>query len=427
MTQFSRRIALWVNARFFFGWLLLFVCAVGIFATGPGQSHTFSPYLPILTAEFGISQFVYTLCYGGATLVASLLLPWVGRAVDRYGARNVVLVVAIVFGTSAILFSRVTNVAALVVGFGLLRFLGQGSLMLCCNNMIAQWFSARRGFALGIMSWGFALSMALHPRLAQYWIDTEGWRMSWVYLGALSLVLIVPLMFFFAHDKPEKLGLEPDGGLADPNDAEAKLRASANVGMTLRQAMRTSTFWIIGAGLMSLASLITALFLFQVSIFENQGVSKTLAVRVFIVSAITMVVCVPLVGRALDRFRTSYVFAGALVSMALSLILAGFVTNSLTAYLYAFAFGLTNACIHAHYVYLWPHYFGRKHLGSIQGVAQTLGVIGASLGGLPLGLAFDTLGSYRGLLFALAVIPLVCALLALTLKEPKLSDFASNE
>lgn len=426
MNQLLRTLALSINGYFFYGWLLLVVCAIGIYATGPGQSHTFSPYLPILTSELGISQSTYALLYGGATLLASFLLPYVGKAVDRHGARKVVLTVSMVFSVAAMLFSLVDNVVVLLFGFGLLRFLGQGSLMLCCNNMISQWFSAKRGIALAIMSWGFALSMALHPWLAEHWIDTHGWRQSWVMLGMLSMVLLVPLMFLFAYDRPEQLGLEPDGGLADPSDDKARLRASADVGMTRNEAIRTPTFWIIAFGLMSLAGLITALFLFQVSIFETQGAGKDLGVNAFFVSAITMVIFVPVVGRLLDRFRTSMVFAGALLSMSVSLVLASLVSNPVTAYIYAVAFGLTNACIHAHYVYLWPHYFGRKHLGSIQGVAQTLGVIGASLGGVPLGFAFDALGSYRGLLLLLALIPLFCAIFALTLKEPDLSEYESK-
>jgi len=426
VNQLTRALALTINNYFFYGWLLLLVCAIGIFATGPGQSHTFSPYLPILTSELGISQTAYAIYYGGATLIASFILPFIGKAVDRYGARTVIICVATAFSLAAMSFSMVNNVIVLVFGFGLLRLLGQGSLMLCCNNMIAQWFNAKRGLALGIMSWGFALSMGLHPPLAQHWIDTEGWRQSWVLLGLLSFFLLVPFMLLFAQDKPERLGLEPDGGLSNPADENARLRASADVGMTLAQATRTSTFWIIAAGLMSFAGLITALFLFQVSIFENQGAGRELGVTMFKWSAVTMVICVPLVGRLLDRFRTSFVFAGALLSMSLSLVLASFVSDVTTAFIYAIMFGITNSCIHAHYVYLWPHYFGRKHLGSIQGVAQTLGVVGASIGGMPLALAFDAVGSYRGLLLALSIIPLICAILALTLKEPDLSEYADS-
>lgn len=70
--------------------------------------------------------------------------------------------------------------------------------------------------------------------------------------------------------------------------------------------------------------------------------------------------------------------------------------------------------------FMWATYFGRRHLGSIQGAGQMIGVIGASLGPLPLGFAFDAFGDYDGALQLLALIPLGCAVLALFLVAPDL-------
>ena len=45
----------------------------------------------------------------------------------------------------------------LIVQIGALRFLGQGSLMLNCANLVAQWFNAKRGFAMSLMALGFGM------------------------------------------------------------------------------------------------------------------------------------------------------------------------------------------------------------------------------------------------------------------------------
>jgi hypothetical protein len=69
--------------------------------------------------------------------------------------------------------------------------------------------------------------------------------------------------------------------------------------------------------------------------------------------------------------------------------------------------------------YLMPRYFGRKHLGSLQGTGQLVAVIGASLGPLPVGLAFDYLDSPTLTLRVLALYPLACAVAAaLYLRTP---------
>ena len=77
--------------------------------------------------------------------------------------------------------------------------------------------------------------------------------------------------------------------------------------------------------------------------------------------------------------------------------------------------------------YIWPRYFGRLHLGSIQGTGQMIGVVGASLGPLPVGLALDFIGDATWTLRLLAVFPFCLSLIALAaLKTPRALDEPSR-
>ena len=73
----------------------------------------------------------------------------------------------------------------------LLRFLGQGSMMLGSANLVAHWFSARRGFAMSLMALGFSASMAVHPQLGRWLIELVGWRGAWVGLGLITWALMM--------------------------------------------------------------------------------------------------------------------------------------------------------------------------------------------------------------------------------------------
>lgn len=418
--------ALRTNERFFYGWAIVAVGALGIFASGPGQSHIFSVYYPRITDELNLSYFEVTTAYALATLVVSFALPLLGKQVDRIGPRRVLLVVAALFGLAAAAFSIVDNLVVLALAFAALRFLGQGSLMLGCNNMVSQWFSRKRGLALSILSWGFAISMAFHPVLAEWLSGLVGWRQSWLWLALLTWALLLPTFWWFAHDRPEKLGLRPDGRALTPagkGDAGADDRSDdAEAGMTLQQARRTPTFWIVTASLMTLAGLVTALFLNQVTIMRNQGLASigpiSMGTMMFFVTAFTMVLCVPVFGRLLDRFPPRRIFCVALLLMSAALLLITFADNLPMAICYAIVFGLSNASIHAHYVFLWAHYFGRKHLGSIQGFGQSLAVVGASLLPLPFAAVYDWLGSFEPALYAGALIPVVCAVFVWNMPKP---------
>jgi MFS family permease len=182
--------------------------------------------------------------------------------------------------------------------------------------------------------------------------------------------------------------------------------------------MHTTAFYIVAAGMFVMSMLVTSLHFYQVSIFEAQGLSKQIAAWMFPVSALTMVVTMPLVGLMLDRFRTEYIFAGTLVVMSAALVAVTFVSDLPSALAYAVVFGLNNAGTMTLFGYMWPRYFGRRHLGSVQGAGQMIGVVGAALGSLPLGIAFDLVGGYTEVLLILSVPPLACAGIALFLRPP---------
>lgn len=397
-----------LGARAFYGWTILAVAGLGIFASGPGQSHTFSVFVGPIGEDLGLSKAAIAGAYGLATLAAAFLLPRMGRLVDRHGPRRMTLLVALGLGLACMAFGAAGGIVTLALGFGALRFLGQGSLMMNCANLVAQWFSRKRGFAMGLMALGFAASMAVHPPLGQYLIAQFGWRWAWVILGLLTWLLLLPPVLLLVVDKPEDKGLRPDG-YAAPAAGQA---APAIDGLALREALRTPTFYLLTAGWFAMAMLVTTLHFYQVSILTAQGVAAEVAARVFPVSALVLAVAMPLVGRLFDRVRTRYVFAAGLTVQAAALIGVTLVGDLASAIAYAALFGLNNAFSLTMFGYLMPRYFGRRHVGSLQGTGQMVAVVGASLGPLPVGFAFDYLGSPTLVLRLLALFPFACAVAA---------------
>jgi MFS family permease len=425
--QITNAISVRINNRFFYGWVMLGVAAVGMFATGPGQSYTFSVFIIPLSEDLGISHTSVSSAYAIATLAAAFGLPYVGHLVDRFGVRLMMICITFLFGLSAMGFGAVTNLLLLAVGFGVLRFLGQGSLMLSCTNLVAQWFSRKRGLAMSLMGFGFSLSIATYPPLAQWLTDQFGWRQAWFWQGVFTWVLVIPLAVVLIKNKPEDIGLLPDGASKDaPSpgkkaEAAAELTASASLGFTLREALRTPAFWLIACALGVLFMLITGMFFHQISIFESYGLSPQTAANIFPLTAVSMIISMPILGHLLDRFSTRLVFVAGLVCMTCASITLAFVQGIISAVLYSVIFGIANAAILTNSNYIWPSYFGRKHLGSIQGGAHTIRVLGTSLGALPLGIAYDVFGGYKGALLLLSGLPLICIILVLLAKPPHLT------
>ncbi|MFO7856211.1 MAG: MFS transporter [Paracoccaceae bacterium] len=408
-----------VSPRFFYGWLMLGVATLGMFASGPGQSHTFSVFVGPIAEELTVSPAAVGSAYALATLVAAFALPFLGRLVDRHGPRWAAVRVSLLFGLACIAFGGAPNLILLGIGFAALRFLGQGSLMLISANLTSQWFDRKRGTAMSIVALGFALSMAVHPPLGQLLIESFGWRAAWVGLGLLTWAILLPPYLMLVIDRPEDAGLRPDGAVAPPlKEGETETPAEIK-GLTLSEATRTAAFYLVFFGLFSISMLVTVLHFYQVTIFAENGFAARTASLAFTVSAVTMAVTMPLVGRLLDRIATRFVVAMALVTMAGALLLATVIGTLPGLIVYALVFGLTNAFSITLFGYLWPRFFGRKHVGSIQGTGQTGLVIGASLGPPLVGFAAEFAGGFDMPLRWAALFPLALAVLVgLFLKTP---------
>jgi hypothetical protein len=67
------------NTKFFYGWMIVGVANLGIFSSGPGQSHTFSVFVGPISKDLEISTTSIASAYGLATLIAAFLLPYMGK------------------------------------------------------------------------------------------------------------------------------------------------------------------------------------------------------------------------------------------------------------------------------------------------------------------------------------------------------------
>ena len=411
-----KNILNYVNAKFFYGWIIVGIANIGIFSSGPGQSHTFSVFVEPISQDLELSSASIASAYGLATLIAAFLLPYMGKIIDRYGARVSLIIISIILGISCIFFGAASNFLMLTVGFGFLRFFGQGSLMLGCANLVSQWFDSKRGFAMSLMALGFGMSMAIHPPVSQFLIDQYGWKYAWIILGISTWLIMVPALFILAWNNPENIGLKPDG-VKKSNFKNDEVEAIE--GLNLTEALKENSFYILAAMWFGMAMLVTTLHFYQVTILTNQGITTEFAASLFTVSAFAMVVFMPLVGKFFDNFPTKYVLATGLLINSISLISITYSNNDTYSLFYAVSFGINNAFSMTMFGYIWPRYFGRKHLGSIQGTGQMIGVIGASLGPLPVGFAIDYLGSSLITIRYLSVYPIIMAVIIIMfLKSP---------
>ncbi len=404
----------------YYGWVIVGVATLGVFLSGPGQTYSVSTFIDPLIETFGWSRSLVSGMYSAGTLTAGVFMTAVGRMVDRKGYRPTLTVIAACFAGALFFMSGVNTPTALFFGFMMIRTFGQGSLTLIPNSMVPQWFIRKRGRALSFLAIGGAVSTAVLPHLNLIFIESFGWRLTWMFWGAVLAAVMIPAAWFLTRERPEDMGMVPDGapsGLVGRRTHQAP--ADPEEAWDLPEALRTRAFWII-LFTVSIPSMVsTGAQFHHMSILAENGVTAQAAAVVFTVAAVTRLVLTPLAGYMCDRFPIHYVLSGAMLMQALNLVFMLFTTSFSTAVALGLIQGLRMSFLVLVGGVIWPHYFGRRYLASIRGVTTAGMVISSALGPLPFGLGFDLFGGYTEVLLLMSALPLMGAIAILFVRRPK--------
>lgn len=447
----------------FYGWVMLGLTMLTTMATSPGQSFVVGAFSEAIRADLQITLGEFAGAYMIATFVASLPLTLIGRLSDKLGTRAVMGVVAVLLGLACFIIGilafgvqrlengpRIDHFAALAVltiSFFLLRFLGQGALGLVSSHTLAMWFERKLGFAEAIRHLGMPLALALLPAAIVIGIDNFGWKLTYAALGMLVWLIVLPLVaiahvnkpedidqhvdhdpFIHTHDTHDQVNIELDApSIGEGGDLHIKPGHAAHKALhqfTLKQAMRTTAYWIVTATMVLSAAVGTAFVFHAQPMMSDLGLppERTAAAVVATLGVISLVSSLPF-GYLVDRFRPRYLLALTGLFLAASCLL--YATAALTdapaimshaAYLFL---ALSQGLLFLLASPIFARYYGRTHHGAIRGSLTTFMVIGTSAGPFVFAVARSFTGNFGAIYSVAAVIAIVLAIWATRLEQPQ--------
>jgi MFS family permease len=411
---------------FYYGWVIVCMAALGSFFSGPGQTYSNSVFIDEYIKSFGWTRTEISSLYSIATLCSGVLMMYMGRLVDKLGQRKMMVVVSILLGVACLFNSFVVNTWMMAIGFFLIRLFGQGSMTLIPNTLVPQWFIQKRGRAMSFLALGGTASAAFFPVANAWLIEQTSWQVTWQIWGVLLIVLFAPLAFFVVRNRPEDIGLHPDGKLlVNPNNNQKDKTISYEQedDWTLHEAMKTKTFWavLICVGIPALVN--TGITFHLLSIFGENQLSPQLAATVLSLMAIIGFPISFISGFILERVKTNVLLIVVFVLEVGTLFLLTNVNSFTLGILFGVLWGIGGGIERITLNIVWSNYFGRKYLGSISGIAMMVMVIGSACGPLPLGVGFDTFQSYNESLLLLMIFPIIGIVSAILAKKPDKREF----
>jgi len=377
----------------FYGWWVALVAALGLFLnTATIIVFSFGVFAKAMSQEFHSGRAKISLAFTIHNLTAALFVPLAGRLVDRYGPRRVLLPFTALFGL-ILVSSRFLSEAIwqLYLFYFALGLVSGGAGAMSYTDVISRWFDRHRGLALSVMMLGMGLGAIVMPSMAQQLVTTFGWRLAYSVFGLAVLLIPLPMLVAFLKERPENMGLLPDGAVKGPVSRQSAVN---EIGLTLREAATTSAFWIIVCVLFLITASVHACFIHLPSLLTDRGSTAQLAALASSLLGVGLFVGRVGCGYLLDQFFAPRV-AGLLFStVAIGIAFLALSHTISSALIAALLVGLGIGAEVDIIAYLTSRYFGLRSYGAIFGSIWAVFGVSGGLGAYLMGFGFDKTGSY---------------------------------
>lgn len=386
--------------EFSIGWQVVLSSMLGIaLGMSPLPFYTIGVFAGALAGEFGwgIDQVLTGLAV--FTVTAMIAAPTIGWISDRVGVRRVALTSIFLFSLSFMAFALNNGSLTLFyVQWAVMAACGAGTLPITFTRAISNWFNRKRGLALGLALIGTGVSGAIVKLLAAYVMGEYGWRAAYVAVGALPLLIALPVGLLFFRDIDDPKAAKRAGQLQ-------KLNTDANAlapvyGLTLKEALMDWRFWLLAVLFVPLSFAIGGPIPNMETLFGSKGFGVSEAV--FLASCLGYAV---FAGRLLGGFLLDYIWAPAVACVLLMMpaismhLLSGDVLSYSTALIAVVLLGVAAGMEYDLLAYLVSRYFGIRSYAAIYGCLYAFFGMGSGFGPAVFGRIFESTGSYNFALY----------------------------
>ncbi|MEX2599651.1 MAG: MFS transporter, partial [Dehalococcoidia bacterium] len=295
--------------RPFHGWIIVFALSIaGGFSMSMAIGNV-GLFVDPMGEELGIGRSAFGWAHTARLVGFAVSGPVIGLLLDRYGARVMLATAAVLFGLATAtlgLASSAWQIIGLFLFMGLLGFWGSSTLYFTVP--VAKWFIRQRGKAMSIVFVGVPIGVGISAPVAQLLIDAMGWRGALMVLGLTGSVVIATLSLTAVRNRPEDMGLRPDGdaALVAGQTAGGEGEDRKERSWTTKDAIRTGAFWRLAIAFGTMMLSMSAMTLFWVPYYSSIGFPVHLAALGFSMQGFTQVLASILLSKLMDHVQPRY-------------------------------------------------------------------------------------------------------------------------
>ncbi|MEE3165932.1 MAG: MFS transporter, partial [Chloroflexota bacterium] len=379
----------------YYGWWVLGATfALGVLSGGI-FSHSNAIFFGPIKRDLGLNSTQTSLIFSLVRAEGSFAGPIVGRFVDKFGARPMIIFGGLLASAGFMALSWVHSYVLFVVIFvgmvGVGKSSGLGQVLISAVN---RWFIRRRSLAMSICITGFASGGAVLLPLISIGVSTIGWRDVMLYSGIFMAVIVVPLALLVRHS-PEQMGIEPD--LLRPEDDTAT--QTGLVDFTVRQALRTRSYWILFTGSVLRITMWGAISVHAVEMFVWKGMPQGEAGLMF---SLMFFLSIPMrlaAGYLGDHIPLQPMMGGGMVAAGLAVVAMLVMDGNTAVYLFVVLMAVEQGGSTLNWVAL-GNFFGRTSFATLMGIISTAFNLGMLVSPIYAGYMFDRTGSYTVVLIS---------------------------
>ena len=397
------------DTKIFYGWYIVGACFLLCFLFAGAGFYSFSIFIEPIEKQFGWNRAAISLTMSIYLVTGGLMGPVHGRLIGRFGPRRVMLVCAVGAGACFVLVSLTRWLWYFYLVYALLAATVCGMGVVPVSSLLSNWFDRRRGTATGIALVGISAGGLLLAPMVGLVTAVWGWQASFVIIGLMVWCIALPVVFFVIRDRPDQLGLLPEGGGRSVyGQAEAGGQTDFQaLGRPAGEVLRTRAFWCIFLSFFLAPMAQMGVLQHQVPLIMDTGMSHAYASVALGVTAGVGGLGKLSFGKMADIWPFQYVILLCFGLQILSVLFLRTTQTPAGVWVYAVCFGFSMGGVIVLLPLVVGHFWGLLSYGVLLGVLWVANALGGAAGTFVSGLVYDWTGSYNNALYLFAAAYLV--------------------